>query len=248
MTTLGTGFVRIAATPSGTSEHRTNGQADEGAGNLWARSADQKVGVMGCRVAALVAPASLPVTTASATPLHRALVTITPAGPYSSTQLVTVTLGPDSILPPGRSVFIEECSVHGRTQADWHHRCDPRTKRNVRVTADLDGSLTFTRYPVYELTDAFAPHEWTGHPPVCDLTHACVLLISPTTGGDGDRDSDDAGGGVWSLPFFVGPAANDPPPSTPEVPSVLALPVLAGGIFLGVVLLRRRRSSPTRSH
>ena len=199
-------------------------------------------------LAALAASASVPVATASATPLHRVLVTITPAGPYSSAQSVTVTLGPASMPPPGRSVFIEECSVPGKTRGDRHHGCDQWTRRNVRVTAHLDGSLTFARYPVYELPEASAPQEWADHPPVCDLTHACVLLISPTRAGDGDRDSDDAGGGVWSLPFFVGPAADDPPPSAPEVPSVLVLPVLAGGIFLGVVLLRRRRSSPTRNH
>ena len=245
---LGTGFVRIAATLSERANIGPMGRPTREPGT-WGRGARiRRWGSWVVALAVLAAAASLSVATASATPLHPVLVTITPSGPYSSAQLVTVTLGPDSMRPPGGSVFIEECSVPGKARDDWHHRCDQWTRRIVRGTAGFDGSLTFARYPVYELPETSVPHEWADHPPMCDLTHACVLSIRPTRAGDGDRDSDDAGGGLWSLPFFVGPAADDPPPSTPEVPSVLALPVLAGGIFVRVVLLRRRRSSPTRSH
>ncbi len=199
-------------------------------------------------VASFVAPG------ASASPLPP-IVTLLPGGPFSSGQLVEVHVAHNEFLEPGVPLTIEECTAPGprdstdRSGLPWvddqRVHCDSRTRQHGRLVAGKDGSLDFLGYPVYSLPDALTLHESVRHQPLCDLTHACVLVISGGQGeGDGDHDSDDAGRSVWSLPFLVGPAV-DPPPSTPEVPYTLALPVLAGGIIGGSVLFRRRRSSPS---
>ena len=188
--------------------------------------------------------------TASASPgPHGPLITYAPSGPFSSGELIEVRMAPNKLFKPGASLRIEECAAPAHRWDDWYGQCDPRTRQEGRLVAGKKGSLNYLGYPLYALPDALALDESARHRPTCDLVHACVLVISGgRDGNDGDHDGDDTGGSVWSLPFFVGPVALDPPPSAPEVPYVLALPVLAGGIFIGVILVRRRRSSPTASN
>jgi hypothetical protein len=176
-----------------------------------------------------------------ASPPHATLVTLAPTGPFSSGQLVDVTAAPNRILEPRASLTIEECTAPSNRWSHWQPVCDPRTQQHGRVTTHRNGSLLYPGYPIYALPVAFTRHESARHQPVCDLTHACVLVISVGRhDGDGDSDGDDEGGMVWSLPFFVTPPGADPPPSTPEVPYVLALPLLATAIIGGSVLVRRR--------
>jgi hypothetical protein len=219
--------------------HRRNVRRPWQPGEL-ARGVAAALIVVGSVVGAMVSA------TAGAAPLGP-LVTIAPSGPFYSGQLIDVNVAPNGIFQPGVSLTIEECAAPAKHSPHGQPVCDPRTEQHGRVTANRDGSLLYPGYLVYALPNAFTLHAWASHRPVCNLTHACLLVISGSAnGGDGDHDSDDGGGSVWSLPFFVGPAVADPPPNTPEVPYVLALPVLAGGIFFGVILVRRRHSAPTR--
>ena len=174
---------------------------------------------------------------ASATSLRPALVTITPPGPYVSGQLATVNVLPNSILKPGRSLTIEECTAptppHRR-----HLRCDPHTSQSGEFTAGSNGTAASTGYPIAALPtrSGHREHDVDGRP-VCDLTHPCVLVVG--------WDLDDAGHRVFSAPFLVSPPGSDPNPGTgtPEVPVALALPVITGVILAGWVLVRRRRST-----
>jgi len=194
-------------------------------------------------VAVTMVGAMVPAAAATAARLTP-LVTLAPGGPFSSGELIDVAVAPNRSLDHGVSLSIEECSAPSNHSPHWDPVCDPRTRQHGRVTARRDGSLLYPGYPIYALPDAPTLHESTHHrPAVCDLTHACVLVIAGgLTDGDGDHDSDDAGGRVWSSPFFVDSAGTDPPPNTPEVPYVLALPLLAAAIIGGTVLVRRRRS------
>ena len=163
---------------------------------------------------------------ASATPLppRVPLITYAPSGPLSSGQLIEVRLSPNNLFEPGTSLTIEECAAPGHQGDDRREQCDSRTRQQGHLVAGAKGTLDYPDYPVYALPDAFSLHESPNHRPVCDLTHACVLVIGLNSNdhdvdgdsdGDGDHDSDGSGESVSSLPFLVGP---DPPPSTPEVP------------------------------
>ncbi len=159
---------------------------------------------------------------------------ITPLGPYSTGQLVTVTVGPNAILEPGRSLSIEECAAPTRGPISWRPRCDPRTRQRPRVSANLDGSFSYSGYPLVALTNGWGPAS-ARHRAVCDLTHTCRLIIG--------WDLDDPGHRVWSAPFLVGPPGGDPGTSTPEVPDAMVLPLVAVAIFGGWVAIRRRMAS-----
>ena len=176
---------------------------------------------------------------ASASSIRPALVTISPPGPYVSGQLVAVNVLPNSILTSGRSLTVEECAAP--TPFHRHHlRCDPHTKQSGYFTADGRGIAGDTSYPIVALPTRSAHREHDEDDrPVCDLTHACVLMVG--------WDLDDAGHRVSSAPFLVSPPGSDPNPGTgtPEVPAALALPVITAVILGGWVLVRRRRSSAT---
>jgi hypothetical protein len=181
---------------------------------------------------------------AGAAPLGT-VVTLSPnpsPSPYLSGQFVEVSVAPNGVLKPGAHLTIEECSAASVDKSPRHYDCDPRTRQKRSFVPKLDGSASYQNYPIYALPDAFTLHETHHHRPVCNLEHACVLLVG--------WDIDDLGHEVWSLPFFAGPTAGDtgtgPGTGTPEVPYVLALPVIALGIFGGSVLLRRRRSVSRR--
>jgi hypothetical protein len=178
-------------------------------------------------VSASVQPATSPVS----------LVTEASGGPYSSGQIIEIRVAPNPILKPRASLTIEVCSLPSRRT--WPHswRCDSKTKQHDRVVAGLGGTMDYQDYEMFALPDRTTLDEQPGHRPVCNLTHQCVLMVG--------WDLDDRGHRVWSLPFFVNPTPGDtgldPGVGTPEVPYVIALPLLAGGILGGTVLVRRRR-------
>ena len=171
------------------------------------------------------------------------LVTAAPNGPFSSGQVIQVTGPANSILKLGRSLSIEECTASFSVPRPDHGQCDRRTIQPDLLRAGPDGSFTYTGYPIYALPDAQTLHESKHHLPVCDLTHACVLIVG--------YDLDDRGHRIWSAPFLVNPTPGDtgvdPGTGTPEVPYALALPVLAAAVIGGTLLIRRRRSTTSSS-
>jgi hypothetical protein len=193
----------------------------------------------------VVATAGFGSSTAVAGVVSPPIVTLSPfpnPGPYLSGQLVEVSVAPNTVFRPGAHLTIEECSTASGGKTPRNYDCDRRTRQKLLFAANRDGSANYQGYPIYALPDAFTLRETHHHHPVCNLEHACVLLVG--------WDIDDAGHEVWSVPFFVSPTAGDtgtgPGTGTPEVPYVLALPGIALGIFGGSVLLRRRRSVSRR--
>jgi hypothetical protein len=168
------------------------------------------------------------------------LVTDAPNGPFSSGQYIDIAVGPNSTLKPGKRVYIKECAAPEGILPRSPRQCDRRTVQQSKVFVGPHGTVSYQGYPILALPDATLLGEKTRHTPVCDLTHACVLSVSQ------DRFDFDQPH-VWSLPFFVNPTPGDtganPGNGLPEVPSVLALPLLAAGIFGGTMLVRRRRAS-----
>ena len=186
--------------------------------------------------------------TAGPTPLHTCpvpnpspvtLVTDAPNGPFSSGQYIDVVVGPNSILKPGRRVYIKECSAPDGNLPRSPKQCDRRTVQQDKIVVGPHGTVSYQSYPILALPDATLLGEKPGHTPVCDLTHACILSVN-------EDQSDFDQPHVWSLPFFVTPTSGDtganPGNGLPEVPSVLALPIIAGAILGGTMLVRRGRS------
>ena len=199
-------------------------------GSYWCGHFDHVAGgstqpLHGCPI-----PASSPVT----------LVTDAPNGPFSSGQYIDVVVGPNSVLKSGKRVYIKECAAPDGILPRSSRQCDRRTVQQSKVLVGPHGTVTYQGYPILALPDATLLGEKARHTPVCDLTHACILSVSR------DRTDFDQPH-VWSLPFFVNPTPGDtganPGNGLPEVPSVLALPLLAAGIFGGTMLVRRRRAS-----
>jgi hypothetical protein len=209
---------------------------------------------MSCCVAApMVALVGLTIlavgSTASATSPKAvvSLVTGAPVGPIPSGQIIDVKVAPNTMLKPDRTLSIEECSAPLRRWMPLRDQCDPRTRQADQFHARRNGAASYAGYLLFALPDRFTLDESRRHRPICDLTHPCVLVVGWGFAESGqDEDGDDAGNYVASLPFYVSPTpgdtGGDPGTGTPEVPYVLALPVLAGGILGGMVLVRRRRS------
>jgi hypothetical protein len=168
------------------------------------------------------------------------LVTGAPNGPFSSGQYIDVVVGPNSFLKPGRRVYIKECAAPNGSLPQLPKQCDRRTVQQPQVLVGSGGTVSYQGYPILALPDATLLGERSRHTPICDLTHACILSINE------DRSDFDQPH-LWSLPFFVNPTVGDtganPGNGLPEVPSVLALPVLATAIFGTTALVRRRRTS-----
>jgi hypothetical protein len=170
------------------------------------------------------------------------LVTPAPNGPFSSGQYVNVIVAANMVLQPGKRVYLRECAAPGGIPPTSLHECDSRTIQDGDVTVGAHGTVGYDGYPIYSLPDRIILGESSRHKPICDLTHACILLV-----GQGHHRLDKPH--VWSLPFYVHPTAGDsgvdPGNGLPEAPYVLALPILAVGIFGGTIALRRRRSRLT---
>jgi hypothetical protein len=194
-------------------------------------------------IVALVLLGAAPVASAAPqTPLV-SLVANAPNGTFSSGQTVEVSAPANLILKPGRELFIEECTASFSKPKPHYDQCDHRTKQPDLLRSGPDGSFTYAEYTIYALPDAHTLHETKHHRPVCDLNHACVLIVG--------YDLDDPGHRIWSAPFLVNPTPGDtginPGDGTPEVPFALALPVLAIVIIGGTLLIRRRRSTTPSS-
>jgi hypothetical protein len=186
--------------------------------------------------AVLLTAVPSPASAAPAGPLVSLITGGTSSNVFISGQTVSVRVGPNRILKPGTHLVMEECATDFVGRRWISNQCDPRTVQIHPFIVTRDGSANYSAYPIFALPDAFTLHEPTWHRPKCDLDHACLVLIGAT-----GCDLDAIGQGVSSQTFYVDPDT-DPGNGTPEVPYVVALPLLASGIIGAYALFRRRRS------
>ena len=160
-----------------------------------------------------------------------------PNGPFSSGQAVVVSVAANSNLSPNLGLYIEECSAPGGSVPTLPTQCDANLINTGPLFANSDGSVDYKGYPMYALPDAPNLGETSAGGPVCDLGDQCVLYVV--------RPDDFSQPHVWSSAFFVKPTTGDsgtnPGNGLPEVPFIVALPLLATVVIGGVTLLRRRR-------
>lgn len=179
----------------------------------------------------------------------------TPGLPFDSGQLVDVAI-PGGYLPASVGVTIFECAAPNGVLPTSTTQCDGLTGyKGGTITTEGDGSFDLendtpfgTLYTMYALPDYHDLGETGSNSANCGLgaAHECVLYIG--TGGGSDVGM--ALPHVFSQAYNVAPDATDsgtvnPGDGTPEVPLAVGLPLLAGGILGGTVLIRRRRTSRT---
>jgi phosphate transport system substrate-binding protein len=168
------------------------------------------------------------------------LGTNAPNGPFSSGQTVEVKVGGNLTFTSGVGIYIEECAAPGGIAPTSSSQCDVKTYQHNPLFAGSDGSVDYLNYPIYSLPNVGTLNESAGGPPACDLSNQCMLYV-------GENPTNFSLPHVWSLAFFVHPSPGDDGPNPgnglPEVPYVLALPLLAAGAFGGTVLVRRRRAT-----
>ena len=218
-------------------------------------------GAAACTALAVVAPggcASAATPGASGSQVANAALPIgsyAPGTPFSSGQIIEVSIPANAVLPPDGFATIYECADPGGLPADdptptSADQCDPLSIQADTVPIRSDGSVDYKDYEVLSLpnTDT-GPNglgESAGGTPVCDATNACVLLISgmPTFGTVPTLADQLAGPHYFSQPFQVSPDTDDtgvgPGDGTPETPYALALPIVAFGLIGGAVSFRRR--------
>ncbi len=159
--------------------------------------------------------------------------------PFSSGQIIKVTVPPNTVLPQGQNILIEECAAPGGVLPTLSSACDSNSVDGDTIFPATDGSISYTNYTLYALPDAPSLGESPTTTPVCNLANQCVLYI-------GTNAQDFTKPHFFSQAFKVNPTANDsganPGDGTPEVPLAIGLPLAAAGI-MGGILYRRRKVS-----
>lgn len=167
--------------------------------------------------------------------------TVTSGTPYASGQTIEVKVPANTALSPTEAVKIIECGDPGGLPANLPITaagCNTNTVNADTIIPNSDGSFDYTNYQVYKLPDADFPTSPTSCGTSAD---PCVLWI-------GDNYNAFTVQQLWSQPFQVQDTASDlngenPGDGTPEVPLAIGLPLAAGGLFAGGLVLRRRRSA-----
>jgi hypothetical protein len=145
-------------------------------------------------------------------------------------------VSPNHVFKPATHLFIEECQVPTYAHPFSPGLCGRSTVQPGPMVAQRHGVAYYADYTMVALPDPDTLHQSPHHPPICDQTHACVLLVGPA-----DCDRNPVWLALWSRPFLVDPAS--PGTGTPQVPFALVLPLMAIAIFGGTILIQRRRSS-----
>ena len=130
-------------------------------------------------------------------------VTVTPGGPLTDGETLTVAVGPNSVFTPNARVNILECADPGGTAANLpidDSTCDGNTIQGTTVLVHGDGSLSDPNYTVYQLPSATLG-EQPNFQPVCNQSSPCVLYV-------GQDQNDFNQPKMFSAPFTVGPAAS----------------------------------------
>ncbi len=145
--------------------------------------------------------------------------TVTSDTPYSSGQVISVSVAANSTLAGDSSVEVWECSDLDGSSANLPtsaaNNCDGNT--TIKVTAiNADGSVPAFNYTIYALPDSYLFGESSTSLPVCgSYPDECVLYIGASTGFA-------AGTYIFSAPFVVSSNSNDggENPGDGEVPAV----------------------------
>jgi hypothetical protein len=151
-------------------------------------------------------------------------VVVAPApsgGLFHNGQMVTVTIGPNSLFTPNSKVNILECADPGGTTDDLPKSvsaCDGNTIQGETVLTQSDGSISQSNYPLYALPN-HALGEQANWQPVCNATNKCVLYV-------GENQEDFTQPKVFSAPFAISTDAQSgtaaAASTTPTTPSVAA--------------------------
>ncbi len=178
--------------------------------------------------------------------------TITGGSPYSSGQIISISVTANSTMNQASleaagftsgavSIKALECADPGGLVANLPTKlseCQPDTIQSIAGAA-ADGSMTFPSYTVYALPDTISLGEPSNGTPVCGTDpNFCVIGLF-------SNQNDFSKPHIFSAPFQM--AANDddggenPGDGTPEVPYAIGLPLAAGAIGGGAFFLRRRR-------
>jgi hypothetical protein len=164
--------------------------------------------------------------------------TVTPGTPFSSGQVITVAVPPETTLTPNAGVRIIECAAPNGVLPTLPSQCDPTTIQGESVIPAADGSFAIHDYQLFALPDVVSLGESPTGSPKCGDTAAteCVLFI-------GDNYNDFTAPHIFSQVFKITPNASDngvnPGDGTPELPLAIGLPFAAAGIMGGVFYRRR---------
>ena len=126
--------------------------------------------------------------------------------PFSSGQVIEVTIPANSTLTPLAGINIVECADPGASASPPvvptnTAQCDGNTIQGSTVFVGSDGSVDYMAYTVYSLPNS-ALGESAGGQPACDLSDECVLYI-------GQDYNDFTQPHFWSQGFYVAPTPNN---------------------------------------
>jgi len=136
-------------------------------------------------------------------------VTLTPGGPFTDGQAVTVAVGPNSVFTPNAKVNILECADPGGSTANLptdDSTCDGNTIQGETVIVHGDGSIS-APYTIYQLPSS-ALGEQPNFQPVCNQSSPCVLYV-------GQDENDFNQPKMLSASFTVAGGAATSTPTTP---------------------------------
>ncbi len=154
-------------------------------------------------------------------------VTLTPSSGLYDQQIITVSVGANTLFPAGQSVKIIECAVGATSDA----QCDGNTINNDSILTAADGSFSYSKYELFVLPSSLLG-EPAGNHPICDPTHECELYV-------GLNQTDFTQPKVFSAPFFL--ATSNPGTTVPETPYAVLLPIGAVVVLGGGYLTLRHR-------
>jgi hypothetical protein len=125
-------------------------------------------------------------------------LTVSPAGNYTNTQTISVSVGANGYFTPHSRVNILECSDPGGLESNLPKDdtvCDGNTIQGSTILVANDGSFSVSQYPVYLLPSSTLG-EQSNFMPVCNQTDYCVLYV-------GQNQNDFTTPKVFSAPFLV---------------------------------------------
>ncbi len=99
-------------------------------------------------------------------------VTLTPSSGFQDQEIITVSVGPNTLFPPGQSIKIIECAMGASSDS----QCDGNTINNDSILTASDGSFTYTKYQLFVLPNILLG-EPAGNHPVCNATAQCELYV-----------------------------------------------------------------------